>query len=212
MRRRRIARAAGAVAAIATLALAALAVGAPSNGGFERGNLSGWQVRNGGDGAWRVYSVDDLAFAPQPPQGRFAAIATQDGPGTRILHRKLKLRKNHRIKLSFYVFYENDGERFWTPRHLNAPDESSPPNQQYRIDLLRRKAPLKSLRERDILKTLFRTKVGDPNRLEPKRLTFNLTRFAGRTVTLRFAEADNQGPLYAGTDAVRLVQTKKRNR
>lgn len=224
-----IARAVAAVVALGALAFAAVAIGAPPNGGFERGDFKGWKVENNEDGAWFVYDQPpDLREAargfpvafPDPPQGRYAAAVMQDGPGARFLHRRLKLRKNRRIKLSFYVFYSNGADRFYTPRHFRAEAPSEmplrglpvEPNQQYRIDLLRKKAPLRSLRKRDIVKTLFRTKVGDPQSLAPNKLRFNLTRFAGRTLKLRFAEVDNQEVLYAGTDAVRLVQKKKRKR
>lgn len=70
-------------------------------------------------------------------------------------------------------------------------------------------APLQTLKKQHIVKTLFRTKRADAKRMKPKKLRFDLSRFAGRTLRLRFAEVDNQGELFAGADAVRLVQKKR---
>ena len=77
-------------------------------------------------------------------------------------------------------------------------------NQQYRIDLLKPDAERASLAGSDILKTLFRTRHDDPRTMRPTKLTFNLTKFAGDRVRLRFAEVDNRNYLHAGVDAVRL--------
>lgn len=214
MRRRGVARVAGTATVIATLVLAALAGGAPSNGGFERGDLKGWKKKTTAGGDWVAYvgpSDNGEASMPPAPQGTYAAAGVQDEASAGFLYRKLKLRKNHKIKLSFYVFYDNAAEEgFRTPKHFKVSLDQR--NQQYRIDLLRQGAPIQSLKKRDVLKTLFRTRRGDPDKLAPKKLSFNLTKFAGRTVTLRFAFATNLFYMTTGVDDVRLVQTKKKRR
>jgi hypothetical protein len=63
---------------------------------FESGGLAGWQAVGSGSGAWFAYSDGQEApdpaqgnpnapfFAPDPPQGEFAAVTDGSGPGTRI--------------------------------------------------------------------------------------------------------------------------------
>jgi len=46
---------------------------------------------------------------------------------------------------------------------------------------------------------------GDPNKLAPTTVTFDLSRWAGKKVRIRFAQVDNRGPLRAGVDDVRLA-------
>ncbi|HEY8465807.1 MAG TPA: hypothetical protein VIL04_03305 [Solirubrobacterales bacterium] len=218
--RRWVNAAVAAVVAAAVLAVSAIAVAGPPNGGFEQGTFKGWKRVGDPNGRWLVYKKGDgpqvgkLGNFPKPPEGKRAAIADQVGSGTRILHRTLKLKPNRKIKLSFYVFYRNHAERFYTPKTLDVSPGvpmragGAVHNQQYRIDLMKPGAPLRSVKKAHILKTLFRTKVGDPNVLKPKKLKFNLTRFAGRTVRLRFAEVDTELVLNAGVDAVKLTQRK----
>jgi hypothetical protein len=84
----------------------------------------------------------------------------------------------------------------------NTLDYRVEPNQQYRVDILKPTAAPFTVNPDAILSTLYRTKVGDPNRLAPTLLTFNLTRFAGMTVRLRFAEVDNQTFFQGSVDDV----------
>jgi hypothetical protein len=83
------------------------------------------------------------------------------------------------------------------------------PNQQFRIDLIRASAPIESLVDADIQANIFQTLPSDPNRKAPTTLAFDLSRWAGQTVRLRLATADNQGPLRAGVDDIRLVPIEK---
>ena len=53
--------------------------------------------------------------------------------------------------------------------------------------------------------TVFQKSPGDKPRSEPKPVTFDLLRFEGQTIRLRFACVDNQGPMRAGVDDIRLV-------
>src|SRR5262249_9629569 len=66
-----------------------------TNGDFETGNLSGWQVQAPASGSWSAYSGttspifhDALAA---PPQGSFAAVTEQTTTGTRILYQDVAL-------------------------------------------------------------------------------------------------------------------------
>jgi hypothetical protein len=188
-------------------------VGVP-NGNFETGDFTHWNGANqiNGSGDWFVYEGTESPLSgftiAAPPQGNFAATTDQENPGTHVLYRNIKLQDNMRHELSFYLYYRNRAEpREFFPR--NTLDFRVEPNQQYRVDLLRPQADPFTFNPDEILTRLFRTRAGDPNRLQPTLMTFNLTPFAGRTVRLRFAEVDNQGSFQASVDRVRVTSEPK---
>jgi hypothetical protein len=188
-------------------------VGVP-NGNFETGDFRHWNVANNQSGTeegdWFVYegTVSPLSgfTIAAPPQGNFAATTDQEGPGTHVLYRNIKLAPGMSHELSFYLYYRNRAGEFFTPDTLDFRPVAGP-NQQYLVDILRPRANPLALNPDDTLTTLFRTEVGDPNRLAPTLLTFDLTQFAGRTVRLRFAEVDNQDFFQASVDRVRVTST-----
>jgi hypothetical protein len=174
------------------------------NGDFETGSLSGWQVDNDalGSGSWFAYTgttnpVEPLATVPPPPQGEYAAITAQDGPGSHLLYQDVALGAGAH-ELSLVAYYESLSAIF-SPESFSFEEGS---NQQYRIDVLRAGAPLRTLNPADIIATLLHTEEGDPTVMAPTTLTANLSAFAGQTVRLRFAEVDNEGPFNAGVDVV----------
>jgi D-alanyl-D-alanine carboxypeptidase len=178
---------------------------------FESGAMTGWQAVGGGSGGWFVYSDGHKApdpaqsdpnvpfDVPDPPQGRFAAVTDMNGPGTRILYRDLRL--DGRFTLQMTVFYENTGP-FSSPATLahDAPEA----NQQFRIDLVDPSAPIDSVAKGDVLVNLFHTSPGDAAFRQPTDVSVNVSAWAGRTVRLRLAGTDNQGPLRAGVDNIRF--------
>jgi hypothetical protein len=196
------------VVGYAGTALAATVV----NGGFETGNTSGWTVVNeaGGSGDWYVCSSDvEACSAPvpsnfPPPEGTYAAISSQGGPGSHILYQDVTLEAGATHQLSFTTWYENHADSFYTPDSLSY---QTFPNQQYRIDIMKPDAPVDSVAPEDILATVFRTEVGDPLSMEPTPMTVDLSQFAGSTVRLRFAEVDNQLFFVAGVDDVKVTTT-----
>jgi hypothetical protein len=207
-RRLLLAVAVGLLVALLGASLATAARQKPRNGGFEAGNLSRWQVDDLGSGpedTWYAYSGTSSPASdfdlPAPPQGTFAAITDQGGSGAHILHRTRKLRKGYTHKLKLWVFYENRADEFASPDTL---DPGTSPNQQYRIDVLKRHAAIDSVDSSDILKRVLRTEPGDPLSQPPKKVTVNLTRFAGKRVQLRFAEVDTEFFFNAGVDGVEL--------
>jgi hypothetical protein len=203
--------------AIALAAMASLAFGASSaaattvvNGNFESGNLSGWSVYNNQEseaGNWFAYSGTSIPFGeiappvPPPPQGNFAAITAQGGPGTHILYQDVALEPGFPHVLSLIAYYQSSA-LLATQDSLSWMVE---PNQQYRIDVIKPTAQIETLNPSDILATLLQTETGDPTSMEPKTLTADLTAFGGQTVRLRFAEVDNEGPLNAGVDSVSIT-------
>jgi hypothetical protein len=185
------------------------AIGVP-NGGFETSNFNNWNVANqiSGSGDWFVYSGTESPMSgfniAAPPQGDFAATTDQQNPGTHVLYRNIKLEPGMRHELSFYLYYENQADEFF-PR--NTLDFRADPNQQYLVDILRPRANPLALNPDDTLTRLFRTRAGDPNSLEPTLMTFNLTRFAGKTVRLRFAEVASEFYFQASVDRVSVTST-----
>ncbi|MCA1678851.1 MAG: hypothetical protein LC777_07860 [Actinobacteria bacterium] len=183
------------------------------NWNFERGDLSGWHTRSRGSGAWYAYSDGTTAPNPQqtdpnvafnvpdPPQGRYAAVTDMNAPGTRILYRDVKL--DAPTTLKFTVFYDNAGE-FSSPASLEF--DGCQANQQFRVELLDPVARSDTTTATDVLATIFKTAPGDPSKLAPKTVTFDLSQWAGQRVRIRFAQVDNRGPLRAGIDDVRLEQ------
>ena len=186
-------------------------IGVP-NGGFETGDFTHWNGANqiSGSGDWFVYEGTESPLSgfriAAPPQGNFAATTDQENPGSHILYRNIKLESGMRHELSFYLYYRNRAGEFFARDTLDFRVE---PNQQYRVDLLRPKADPFTVDPEVIRARLFRTGVGDPNRKQPTLMTFNLTRFAGDTVRLRFAEVDNQGFFQASVDRVRVTSEPK---
>jgi hypothetical protein len=178
-----------------------------TNGDFETGNLSGWQIQDpsgpGGPNRWYAYSGTSAPVSPNtlipPPQGSFAAVTDMGGPGNHFLYQDITLPAGGaEYQLSLLAYYQ-------TSASISSPDSLSPsvsPNQQYRIDVIRPTAPIESVASADILLPVFGTKVGDPSSMAPSQKTADLSAFAGQTVRLRFAEVDNQAVLNASTDAV----------
>jgi len=65
-------------------------------------------------------------------------------------------------------------------------------------------APLLSLDDADVLANILRTREGDPLVQDPTRVNFDLMRWVGQVVRIRFVEVDNKGPLRVGLDDIRL--------
>jgi hypothetical protein len=206
----------GPALAIAAFFAATATAAAPviQNGGFETGDFTGWKLHDTSNGAWQVYSGNPAAHAaigpkgstafPAPPRGTYAAYTSEGGPSTLILTQKFTVPKNAKIK--FWTYYIS-GAQFVAPDDLNAVDDAYP-NQQYRVDLMKPSAPLRSLDSSDIRMNLFRTKHSSPTSMDPTKIVASLESLAGKKVVLRFAVADNQEILYAGVDGVKVVKTK----
>jgi hypothetical protein len=177
-----------------------------TNGDFETGNLSGWQidVTGGppGSGTWFAYTgtsspLNDFTV-PAPPQGRFGAITDQSGAATRILYQDIHVPTGGSAQLSLFVYYNSQAPMF-SPDTL---DSTGGANQQYRVDVMRSSAPLDSVASGDVLVNVFRTQTGSSQSLGPTQKTADLTPYAGQTVRIRLAEVDNQLFLNAAADAI----------
>jgi CubicO group peptidase (beta-lactamase class C family) len=178
---------------------------------FESGAITGWQAVSSGSGGWFVYadghkppdpahSDPNVPFdVPDPPQGRFAAVADMNGPGTRILYRDLRL--DGRFTLRLTVFYAGTAP-FSSPATL--AHDIAQANQQFRIDLVARSAPIDSVAKGDVLASVFGTSPGDPVRRQPTDVRVDVSAWAGQPVRLRLAGINNRGPLRVGVDNIRF--------
>ena len=186
---------------------------------FESGTLAGWTLERRGNGNWFTYQdgrqapdpKQSNAFVPfnmpNPPQGKFAAVSDAMGPGLQLMYRDIKLEGP--VMLELTVFYVNgiDGlsgysSRFVAPRTLAI---NAGPNQQFRVDLLAPTAAADSMADADLRATVFETRPDAPARRGPTPIRYDLSPWAGQTVRLRIATADNQAPMRAGIDNVRLI-------
>jgi hypothetical protein len=196
------------IAVAAAIAATALVCFVPSaaasgltNGGFENGDLSSWSTASIGAGIWTVYSgTGPLPLSGNsvrlPPDGTFAAVTDQSGPGTNVLYRDLVLPATP-TQIRFILYYKNEAAVFCTPATLDSGGEC---NQQYRVDILASGSDPFSLDPGDVLQTLFVTQPGDPLKKLAK-MTFTLPGLDD-TVMLRFAEVDNQSFFQAAVDKV----------
>jgi hypothetical protein len=212
---RRLVTLSGALVAVAAMLCASAAIAAApvvENGGFETQDLSGWKVRNSAAFKWEAYTGDTLPETgdpfPAPPRGDWAAAAEQEFISQGFLYQDLKLPK-HAKELKLITYYAS-ADPFATPHDLNATadDPDTHPNQQYRVDLVKPNAPIKSLDSGDVIKNLFRTRVDDAPFIDPTPVSIDVTHWAGKTVRLRFAVADNEGPLEVGIDGVKVKTSK----
>jgi hypothetical protein len=194
---------------VAALASAGLAFAAPvnvPNGGFEEGkSFAPWQTFSRGGGEWIRYGFirGPLPFPPQTEGNVAAGLATED-PGVNILHRTLTLKKNKTNRIKFDLFYETAADLV-APRNFRWQDGKNNPNQQIRVDIMKPKARIKSLRKKDVLATVFRTRTGAPSSRKFAPVTGNLTQLGveRKRVRLRIAEVDNQAPFNVAVDHLR---------
>lgn len=196
------------------------------NGNFESGSLSGWNVQRATEaGNWFAYAGTDAPIGSNrphpadpvqpPPQGAFAAIADQANPDSLILYQDIALEPGLHHELSLLAYYDsyrpiaipNPDTLLVDDEALGLPNGGLQKNQQFRIDVIRPEAPLESLDSADVLRTIFATKRGDKLRMTPRKLTADLSAFAGQTVRLRIATAVREEVLNAGVDAISIETT-----
>ena len=206
---------------VAAVAMAGALVAAPAeaaslllNGGFEAG-FANWTVANlfpdAGNGSFYVQSgtVSPQTFVtvPPPPEGTFAAMTDQEGPGAHVLYQDFVVPTGTTTgSLSFQYFVNNGGGSFHIPPTLDWTLATL--NQRARVDILTTGAPIFSVAPADVL-FFSQTEPGDP--LVEGYATFLvdisavLSANVGNTLRLRFAEVDNVGPFNLGIDAVSII-------
>jgi len=178
---------------------------------FESGALTDWRAIGAGSGGWFVYSdgrtAPDAAQSdpnvpfdlPDPPQGEFAAVTDMNAPGTLILYRDVKL--EGRFALHVTVYYAGTAP-FASPETLAFDGPEA--NQQFRVDLVDRSAPIDSVASGDVLVNAFHTSTDDPASLPPTDVSVDVSPWADQTVRLRLTVSNNAGPLRVGVDNIRF--------
>jgi len=202
--------------AIAAIGAAVALAAGVRNGGFERG-LDGWVVSDRGGGLWESLDATQVAAVdPQlqgPKAGERQALVNQEGPGSNLLLQNLKLKRKRTHRLSLWIQYRNHGGEFASPNTFDVGGgpimrARGPipvdPNQQLRVEVIKASAPIRTVKRKQILATVLRTKPGDRLNSKWHRYRVNLSKYAGKTVTLRIAEVDNLGVFNVGVDAVKL--------
>jgi hypothetical protein len=193
-----------AIAVAALLAAPGLASAAiVTNGGFETGDFSGWQVNSTLGGDWEVYTGTLTPVlgnpVPTPPEGTHAAITEQGNESRQILYQDVTLPPaGTDIQLSLFAYYT-------AYNAIVSPDNLDPamdPNEQYRIDVMRPGAAIDSVSSGDVLATVFRTLSGGPTTVDPTLKTVDLSAFAGQTVRIRLAVVVTEDEMNAGADAI----------
>jgi hypothetical protein len=177
-----------------------------ANGSFEAndGNtsLTDWGTWSVGDGSWLAQSGTESPISfftvPPPPDGEWAAMTDQSGPGSHILYQDVTVPR--RAELGFDLYIGNRFGEFVTPPTL---DPFGPLNQQFRMDIMDPAAPLDDLGA-GVLATVYETRPGDETESGYDRITYDMSPFAGETVRLRFAMVDNAFFFQAGIDNVTL--------
>jgi hypothetical protein len=185
-----------------------------TNGNFEAG-LDGWTVSDlTGANRWTVAErkpvEEEFQFAFPVGTASHVALTKYTGADTNILSQELQLPSASNVALSLYLFYESavpiavpsPNTLFVTPKAEGSP---TPTNQQVRVDILKPNAPPESISPNDILATPYASQDGDPEELDPKLVTVDLSAFAGQTVRLRIATAVEDGPMEAGVANVSLA-------
>jgi hypothetical protein len=185
-----------------------------NNGDFETGTLAGWTHATTGNGDWFAYSTATpppagcataIELPAPPPGGTWAASTDMTSPSAHVLYQDIALEPNAVHTVSFKLYYTNSQTgTFETQPNLDPTAPGT--NMQVRADVMKPTAGNFSVAADDVLQPLFGTKAGDPARLAPTLMTFDLTPFAGQTVRLRFAEVNNGGCLLASVDDV-VVKT-----
>jgi len=204
---------------LALLAPTGAAAATVVNGGFESGSLKGWHVHQATEaGNWFAYKGTEAPIGGRrgadpvqaPPEGLHAAIADEANPETLILYQDVALEAGQTHRIGLLAYYDS-----YKPISIPTPDTLSvddgvlgdQDNQQFRIDVIRPDAPIESIAPADILRTLFVTKLGDPEDMPPTKLSADLSAFAGQTVRLRIAVAAHEEVFNAGVDAVSISST-----
>jgi hypothetical protein len=179
-----------------------------TNGDFEAGNLTGWTTAaNPGDGSGCGFfrysgtkSFNDNSIEA-PPLGNYAVSSdTLDPPCSSAIYQDIAVPSGAEVSCFLIYYYKNFGDDFVIGPGLDSSDLGTP-NQQARIDIMTQGAGAFATGSA-VLKNLVQTEPGDPNTLNYTTLNFDLSEYAGTTVKLRAAQANNQGVILFAIDGV----------
>lgn len=182
------------------------------NGGAGSTTFADWTLFNNNlsNGSFFVQTGTNAPFAtgsgatvPPPPDGNFAAMSDQEGPGLRIIYQDVTLPPGN-FSLSCQSFINSEANYAVPDPETLDPNVS--PNQHARIDIMDPNAPIDDVGAGVLLNILL-TKPGDPGDLMNPMTGYRAISSAfagGRTVRVRFAEVDNQLYFNFGIDSCLL--------
>lgn len=183
------------------------------NGSFESHAGSGatlfdgWTITTQAAGQGGFYAqtgtvspTNNLEVAA-PPLGSGAAMSDQSGPSSQVLYQDITLPAGIPALLSLRLLVSNQSDDFVSPATLDY--STAQPNQQARIDIMSPAAPPFDLGP-GVLRNLYQTQPGDARSAAYTPLSWDVSAFAGQTVRLRVAQADNLHGLNLGIDGVSL--------
>ncbi|WP_460481741.1 fibronectin type III domain-containing protein [Comamonas humi] len=214
--RKRLGQAALAMLACGPLSLA-YAAELVTNGGFEQNAgagsqaFTGWQAvsQPGSQGGFYAQSGTQSAVTPAtvpaPPQGSFAAMSDQPGPGSHVLYQDIAIPAGKSASLTALVYVQNAAPLAAAPATL---DFQTQPNQQARIDIVDPAAAWNDVGS-GVLANVFQWPgaSGPSSFAGYQSIQFDMTPYAGRTVRLRLAEVDNRQSLFFAADTVSLISS-----
>ncbi len=208
------------VALVAIGAATAFAASIP-NGNFESGNFSDWKIRNKGSGDWVIYDSGDRKKATKDrggailpkPFGEFSAAITQGGPSANVILRTVRVPADATV-MSVKLFWINDGgepppapaaQASADPGYWAFPGEwdfTGPRIQYFVVDLLKPSSPAFTAEKSDVLKTVFKPKIGATKARSGGWVTeaVDVAKFQGQRIKFRLVEADNSGYMNVGLD------------
>jgi len=161
-----------------------------TNGDFETGDFSGWNVVDTGSGNWNINDgsfVTDGFGTVAPISGVFDAVTTQSGPGFHNLFQDISLSSSFSSAILSWDDRVQSGAGF------------SDPNQEWRVLIEDLSGAL--------ISEVFSTSPGDStSQLGPNSRTFDLTSlltpFANQNIRISFEEEDDSGFFSASLDNV----------
>lgn len=176
------------------------------NGSFESGDFTGWTVVDAGLGQFSIESGTTTPTSgspiPAPPDGTYASVSDQDGPGSHILYQDVYIRNDGRpTHLSFLLYWNNQFAAWEDPGSL---DYTFGPNQQLRVDIMDPAAPVDDVGA-GVLLNILKPSGSDPFIYGYESYEQDLSQFAGQTVRIRFAEVDNLGFFNMAIDDVQVT-------
>jgi|GEM_PF-2176071 len=207
------------VAALYLAALPAFAAGPnlvvngdfEQNGGAGTNKLTGWTVvsQAGGSGSWYVQTGDfpmpssercSAESIQRPPSG-FAAMTNMSYKGSHVLYQDVAIPAvGGKVTLAYDLFISSLRSYATQP----TLDYLVIPNAQFRADIMDPSAAVDDTGS-GVLMNFYQSNAGDPLYLQYDRHTVDVSRFAGRTIRLRFAEADNVDCFNVGLDNVSIT-------
>jgi hypothetical protein len=180
-----------------------------TNGGVGTNVFADWTVVDQAQSSGSILVQTGIAsplngfLTPLPPDGSFAAMSDQGGPGSHILYQDFVIPTDVSSgNVTFSLWVNNQNGLFF---NLDTLDFTGAQNQQARVDILTSTSDPFSLAAGDVLLNLFQATANDSDYVDYSvDITALLVAHAGETLRLRFAEVDNQFFFNLGIDNVGL--------